>query len=80
MQITGIAFVAAGIVLGLIASQVKGPVGGRYSGKQPADGSRNRGPRPGLEAISVVRLRWIIVTLAILCVLAGTGFQIAAIK
>jgi len=76
---TGLILNLIGIVFITIANLQRGPIGSRFSGKQPADGSRNKGPRPGQESISVVRRRWVLSIIGMLSVAAGVWFQINAI-
>ena len=74
----GLILGALGIGLVTFASITKGPVGSRFSGKRAADGSGRQGPRPGLEARSVIIRRRMLAISGILLILAGVGLQIAA--
>ena len=73
-----IVFDVVAVCFVILSSLQKGPLGSRFSGKRAADGSGHSGPRPGHEPDNVVRRRRNFAILAILCLVIGAGFHIAA--
>ncbi len=67
-----------GIICIGVSSLIRGPVGGRFSGKRAADGSGRQGPRPGEEPKEIItsRKRWFIS--GVLLLIIGVMLNITA--